>query len=202
MTKIKAVIFDIGGVLALHRTNSPNLHASISKRLYISVDQWFDAIDVTYARSVEGKISEKKVLDIFSKNIGVKKGKLKRIIIEEYRKEFIQNKKLYDFAFSLGKKGYKTAILSDQWHLSKRAVVPPKYIKKFDVVVISCDVGMRKPGMEIFRLTLKKLKLSANQTIFIDNQKWNIKPAKKLGMNTILFKNNKQFFREIKRYKL
>jgi hypothetical protein len=36
-------------------------------------------------------------------------------------------------------------------------------------------------------LALKKLRVSPKQSIFIDNQKWNISAAKKLGLKTILF---------------
>ena len=43
---------------------------------------------------------------------------------------------------------------------------------------------------------LKKLKLRPGQCLFIDNQEWNLRPAKKLKMHTILFKNNKQLFKE------
>ncbi len=195
--KIKAVIFDVGGVLALHKNNSLSVHTSIAKKLHISVDQWFDAIDVTYTKSIYGKISEKKLLDVFSKNLGVSREKIKKIVVDEYRKEFVQNKELYNFAFNLKKEGYKIAILSDQWHLSKRAVILPEYMKKFNVVVLSCDVGMRKPGLKIFRYTTKKLRLKAREIIFIDNQKWNIAPAKKLGMKTVLYKNNKQLFKTL-----
>ena len=80
--------------------------------------------------------------------------------------------------------------------------MPEKYTKKFNAVIVSCDVGIRKPNPKIYKLVLKKLKLPAKNTVFIDNQKWNIKPAKKLGMNTILFKNNKQTLKELKKLKV
>ena len=113
-----------------------------------------------------------------------------------YKKEFKINKQLFNQAFKLKKLGYKIAILSDQWHLSKDAHMPKKWCKKFDQLIVSCDVGIRKPNPKIYKLTLKKLKLSPRQILFIDNQEWNIKPAKKLGMKIILFKNNEQLFKE------
>ena len=204
---IKAIIFDVGGVLVLGaklkkskydgRLHHTEIHEEFSKKLNISLDQWFDAIDTTYAKSIEGKISKEKVLEIISKNVKTSKRKLKKIIIKIYRQNFNQNKELFKKAFELKRKGYKIAVLSDQWHFSQEALMPKKLYKKFDEVVVSCDVGMRKPNPKIYKLILKKLKISAKQALFIDNQEWNIKPAKKIGENTILFKNNKQLFKDL-----
>lgn len=201
--KIKAVIFDIGGVLALtsfiKRKNKleNSVHALFAKKLRISLDKWFDSIDTAYALAMAGQISEKKTMDIFSSNLNVKKSLLKKIIISSYRESFSQNTELYNFAFSLKKRGYKIAILSDQWWLSKKALIVPRYMRKFDVSVISCDVGIRKPNPNIFRLVLKRLRVRPYESIFIDNMKFNTKPAKKLGMHAILFKNNEQLFKEM-----
>ncbi len=206
MTKIKAIIFDIGGVLEIGKNSKTmrnhstlGVHEYISKKFKITLDQWFDSIDTPYAKSIEGKISEEKVLSIISKNLKTTPRKLKRIIIRAYRKHFRHNKELYKFAFGLKNKGYKIAILSDQWPVSKEALFKKRYIKKFNNVVVSCDVGVRKPNPKIYKIVLKKLKLSPEKCVFIDNQIWNIKPAKKLGMKTILFKSNKQTINDLKK---
>lgn len=203
--KIKAVIFDIGGVLELGKSpkwkknchRNKGVHMFISEKLGISIDQWFDSIDTTYTKSITGEIPEKRVLKILSKNLKISKEKLKKLLIKAYRKNFKTNKELYDFAFNLKKQGYKIAILSDQWHFSKKALIPEKITKKFDVSIVSCDVGLRKPDIKIYNLTLKKLKLPAKSCVFIDNQEWNLKPARKIKMKTILYKNNKQVFRQL-----
>src|SRR3990167_5480674 len=98
----------------------------------------------------------------------------------------------------LKKQGYKVAVLSDQWFLSKEALMPEKLYKNFDEIMVSCDVEIRKPNKKIYQLSVKKLNFSPKEILFIDNQKWNILPAKKLGMNTILFKSNKQLFSDEK----
>ena len=205
---IKAIIFDVGGVLALgafilvENKQRNSVHLDIAKGLKISLDQWFDSIDSVYAKSLEGNISEDKTSKIIAKNVRVTTKKLEKIAKKAYKKEFKQNKQLFKKAFELKKQGYKIAVLSDQWYLSKEALMPPKLYKKFDEVVVSCDVGVRKPNLKIYKLILKKLKLPAKQTLFIDNQEWNIKPAKKIGMKTILFKNNKQLFKELDKLKI
>lgn len=203
---VKAIIFDIGGVLEIgknckitknHRTLG--VHEYISKKFKISPDQWFDSIDAPYVLSIEGKIAKEKVLSVISKNLKTTPKKLERIIVKSYQRHFKHNKKLYKFAFKLKKQGYKIAILSDQWPFSKEALIEKKYAKKFDAIIISCDVGVRKPNPKIYKIILKELKLNAKECVFIDNQTWNIKPAQKLGMKTILFKNNKQAIKDLKK---
>jgi epoxide hydrolase-like predicted phosphatase len=201
---VRAIIFDVGGVLAIGRYSlfkkrghrMLGVHEFITKKLKISLDQWFDSIDTSYANSIEGGHSKKQVLKIFSKNLKSSPEKIEKLFIKAYKKNFKQNKQLFKQAFKLQKKGYKIAILSDQWPVSKEALMPEKIYKKFNEVVVSCEAGMRKPNLKIYKMVLKKLKIKPFQAIFIDNQKWNLQPAKKIRMKTILFKNNKQLFKQ------
>ena len=202
--EIKALVVDVGGVLALGRNSHwkkgklipSGVNINIAKKLKISIDQYLDSIDTTYALAFIGKISKKKVIETLSANFGVTAKKLKKLYLDSYKKIFKQNKELFKKLFKIKKQGYKIAVLSDQWCLSKEALMPEKVYKKFDEVIVSCDVGIRKPNLEIYQLAIKKLKLLPSEILFIDNQQWNIPPAKKLGMKTILFKNNKQLFKE------
>jgi putative hydrolase of the HAD superfamily len=205
-SNIKAIIFDVGGVLELvkysqpkrgHRTISFHQHAA--KKLKINLDDWFDSIDSVYADAIEGKISEQKTMNIISKNINITRKKLEKTIIKSYKHSFKHNKKLFKTAKKLKKQGYKIAILSDQWPPSKKALIGKKYSKNFNPIIISCDVKARKPNEKIYKLLLKKIKLPAENCLFIDNRAWNLTPAKKLGMKTLLFKNNKQTIKALEK---
>src|SRR3989344_3199601 len=131
-SKIKAIIFDMNGVLAKgvelkHGTpTSHSFHVLISKKLGISLDTWLDAIDSSYSSSIEGNISENKTLTTISKNLNIPPKKIETEVIKIYRKLFHENKDLYQYAFSLKSKGYKIGILSDQWPLSKKAIYDSK----------------------------------------------------------------------------
>lgn len=213
--KIKAIIFDIGGVLYLPKfplspiqnpylTGFPyfcnykrkGIHEYLADKFKVSLDQWFDSIDTAYVKSIEGQFSEKKVVNIVSKNLHVQSKKLIKFVKKAYKRNFTLNKPLFKKARELKSKGYKIAILSDQWHLSARVFITNDFYKFFNPIILSCYVGFRKPNPEIYKLILEKLKLKPSETLFIDNQKWNINPAKRLGMRTILFKSNKQLFRD------
>jgi len=198
--EIKAVLFDIGGVLQLGgkmRRSPKDVHVSgvhefIANKLNITIDQYLDSIDSAYAKSIEGQISKSVLLGILSLNLNYPKYKLEKLYKSAYKARFKRNDWLYGVAKQLKKRGYKIGILSDQWHLSKDALIPKKDQIIFDEVAISCDDGMRKPHKEYYDYILKKMNLSPEEVIFIDNQEWNIVPAHKLGMKTILFTDNKK----------
>ncbi|MGD9276169.1 MAG: HAD-IA family hydrolase [Candidatus Pacearchaeota archaeon] len=203
--KIKTVIFDVGGVLAIplvplkkFRGQNHNLgvHEYVAKKLKISIDQYFDSIDTAHAKSIEGKLSYEELVHLFSLYFKVPMKKIEKFYRKAFKKNFRQNKKLFKPANELKKAGYKIAVLSDQWPLSYKNLMPKKLYSNFDPVVVSCFSGMRKPNPKIYKLTLKKLKLKPSECLFIDNQEWNITPAKKLHIKTILYKNNKQLFKE------
>lgn len=56
----------------------------------------------------------------------------------------------------------------------------------FNVILVSEDVGWRKPRKEIFELALKRLKTEAQETIYIgDSPLEDIRGAKTVGMRTV-----------------
>jgi epoxide hydrolase-like predicted phosphatase len=57
----------------------------------------------------------------------------------------------------------------------------------FDAVVISDQVGLRKPDPEIFKLTAAKLALTPSDCLFVDDTEHNLPGAAGLGMGTLFF---------------
>lgn len=200
---IKAIAFDIGGVLQLEKGRSKDdlhrgIHEAIARFFDLDVDTWFDAIDSVYAKAIEGTIRESSVYKTIARNVNVGVRELERVILRTYAKNFTRNDKLFELAFRLRER-YKTAILSDQWYASKKALARKEDMRRFDVVIVSCDVGMRKPNPKIYKLLLRRLKVKPEEVVFIDNRSWNTEPAKKLGMKTILFRSNAQTMKELRR---
>ena len=56
---------------------------------------------------------------------------------------------------------------------------------RFDVVVISCEVGVSKPDPRIYRLCLDRLGLPAAETLFVDDRADNIEGAARVGLRTL-----------------
>jgi epoxide hydrolase-like predicted phosphatase len=76
-------------------------------------------------------------------------------------------------------RGIRTALLSNSW-----GDFYPRDLwdGMFDVVVISGEVGMRKPDAEIFHHTLDLLGLDASDCVFVDDLPHNIAAAADLGI--------------------
>ena len=76
--------------------------------------------------------------------------------------------------------GLRTGLLSNSWgdeHYTRDG-----WDEMFDAVVISGEVGMRKPEPEIFELTLDLLGVRAEETVFVDDLLPNVEAARDLGL--------------------
>lgn len=200
MKRFKAIFFDLGGVLSLGKTFELNdgIHKTIAKELKLPLDQYFDSIDTYYSDAMLGRMSKKEALKMMAKDLNTDPQKLERLYRQVYIKNFKKNIPLYKFALKLKKEGYKISIISDIWPVAKDVLLDGRY-NAFDDIVTSCDVGVRKISTEIFKVALKRLHVHPKEAIFTDNQKWNLPAPKKLGIKSILFKNNKQFTSELKK---
>ena len=80
--------------------------------------------------------------------------------------------------------GLKTAVLSNSWGQS---LYPREVLDDlFDEVVLSGEVGLRKPDPEIFRLVLRRLGVQASECVFVDDHPGHLEPAARLGMATVM----------------
>jgi putative hydrolase of the HAD superfamily len=75
--------------------------------------------------------------------------------------------------------GLRTALLSNSWGLDY-----PRdgWDELFDAVVISGEVGMRKPEPEIYRLAATRLGVQAAECVFVDDLAPNVRGAVAVGM--------------------
>ena len=92
---------------------------------------------------------------------------------------------MIDLSDEVRASGIDTAILTNnirEWS-HWRAKVP---VDSFDVVVDSCEVGVRKPDQEINLLACERLNLSPVDCLFLDDHIENVAAAKAMGMDAIL----------------
>jgi len=91
--------------------------------------------------------------------------------------------------------GIKTALLSNSWGLE---LYPRDLLTETcDVIVISGEVGMRKPDADIFAFTTDKLGLEPQACIFVDDHPGHLKTAREVGMTTVLHKEPAQTIAEL-----
>ena len=90
---------------------------------------------------------------------------------------------MYQLIRDLRGKGVRTALLSNSWG-------PGGYPRQdfpdlFDAVVISGEIGMRKPEPRIFRHTAALLDLEPEQCVFVDDLEANVRAAIGCGMTGV-----------------
>jgi putative hydrolase of the HAD superfamily len=80
--------------------------------------------------------------------------------------------------------GLRTGLLSNSWGMADY----PRHLfpGMFDAVVISGEVGMRKPEERIFRHAADLLGLDPAECVFIDDIEVNVTAAEAIGMTAIL----------------
>ena len=64
-----------------------------------------------------------------------------------------------------------------------------EFLSWFDGKIISGEVGIVKPDLEIYKLLIKRYDLNPKHTVFIDDKGENIRAAELLGIHGIHFQN-------------
>lgn len=72
------------------------------------------------------------------------------------------------------------------------------FLQLFDDMIISGEHKLIKPDPAIFELTLKRIKRTAQECLFIDDSLSNIETAHRLGFHTILFQSPEQLEKDLK----
>jgi putative hydrolase of the HAD superfamily len=84
--------------------------------------------------------------------------------------------------------GVRTAMLSNSWGDDRYDRV--MLAELFDAWVISAEVGLRKPDPEIYELAAERLGLPPEACVFVDDLPGNLKPARAIGMATVVHRGD------------
>jgi 2-haloacid dehalogenase len=76
------------------------------------------------------------------------------------------------------------------------------FFQEFEGIVISGDEKMKKPDKEIYHLLLRRYQISAENSIFIDDNLVNINVAKEIGFGTVHFNNGTDLEYELQKMNL
>lgn len=182
--KIKAVIFDVGGVLMYEMM--PAIYADIKKTLKLD-DHTFQKAwtEITPALS-RGEITEDTYWQQFVAATKTTQTLPKQSMLQRHYK-VIRNQKVYKIVTKLKEEGYTLALLSNtiQSHvaINKGAGI----YDEFPIKILSNEVGIIKPNKDIFLLAIDALQTNPEETIFIDDLQANVDAANALGLQGIHF---------------
>jgi putative hydrolase of the HAD superfamily len=91
--------------------------------------------------------------------------------------------------------GVRTGLISNSWGTRRYDRV--LLSRLFDGVVISGEIGIRKPSPEIYALGADSLGLPPSQCVFVDDLPFNLKPAAELGMATVRHSSSAETIAEL-----
>ncbi|HEY4826710.1 MAG TPA: HAD family phosphatase [Solirubrobacteraceae bacterium] len=93
--------------------------------------------------------------------------------------------------------GVRTGLVSNSWGTSR---YPRELLAElFDGVVISGEVGIRKPSPEIYALGAERIGVETEACVFVDDLPFNLTPAAELGMATVHHRDAEETLTELER---
>lgn len=181
---IKLILFDLGGVLFTDGTSK--FIKSISSKCKIPLEKVSDIVNGELGL----KYREAQITRGEFWNQLVSKLSLTENIIDlenEWISYYQLLEKTKEIITKLKEK-YKVYYLSNNVkERAERLNEKFDYLKLFDGGVYSHEVKAIKPDPKIYEFALNKSGFSANETVFIDDKQFCLDPAKKMGIQTILF---------------
>src|SRR3972149_1504306 len=189
---IHAVIFDVGGVL--HTSIGELVKKDICKTLGISEKQYTSACKIFIPLYNTGEITDEK--EFWKMFITYTKSKAKvpgySLWCREFLRKYQIQKEVMEIVSDIKSNDIKVAILSNTIEPHARVNREKGGYSPFEIVILSSEVGIRKPDVRIYELTLKKLGVKASDAVFIDDSAENVKAAEVLGIHGIVFKDANQ----------
>lgn len=193
---IKAIFFDIGDVL-IHNSFNEVLQG-IAENLGVGLETLKRLREEYNQELTTGEMSVFSFSKILKEkfNLNISPEEIVLVWDKVYKEIRIVNEELFNFAKELSKK-YRVGIISNIYDLTAKIDRERGLCDPFDPCILSCEVGLKKPEKEIFKLALKKLNFKGDECVFIDNRETHLIEPNKLGFKTILFKNNEQVIEDL-----
>lgn len=174
---IQAVIFDLGGVI--FTLGEAAYRQEVARRLGLG-----EALPPAYEEQVpalqRGEVGEQEVWEALSG---------KRVELnafdDAWALHFPVNAEMLALAAELRERGLRTAILSNTQHSHVAVMRQLGVLEPFGPILMSCEVGCRKPEPAIFQLALERLGLAPEQVAFVDDLPEFVAAAQALGIHGV-----------------
>lgn len=186
MTPLRGVLFDVGGVF--HRYVGGPVAQDIGEYLGISHEDLARAWDDLIPLLGTGRIEEAEFWRRFQASVGTDKVlPVPSLLVRRFGDRFLVYPEVLEWARGLRERGLRVGILSDTVEVQADWVRARGLYDGFDAVVLSHEIGWRKPSPEAYAVALARLGTSAEQTAFIDDTPANVAGARAVGMQAVLF---------------
>lgn len=178
---VTAVLFDFAGVL----TSSPwgAMTAAGGGDLELLIGSYEEDGDHPWHRVERGEMSIADWITEVTAEADRRGAAVDFSVLQQLLAELTVHQPVVDRIRELRAEGYRTALITNNVREASatwRALVPLDEL--FDVVVDSCEVGMRKPNPAIYRHALDLLGRRPEEAVFLDDSPGNVAGARAAGL--------------------
>jgi len=196
---IKNIIFDMGGVLLYFdskyfvskATSDPEKQKFLHENIFCK-GEW--------AKLDDGTLTEQEAYESIISRIPEELHDVTKEIVFEWDKWSYQIEGSEKLIRTLKSNGYNLYLLSNAGSRLN------EYVDKivlgyelFNDAIVSADVKLVKPNVEIYRLATKKFNIKPEETLFIDDMAVNVEGAKKALIDAIQFKDTKTLIDDLRK---
>ncbi len=188
--KVRAVFFDLGGVILRTEYQAPREHLAVRlNTTYEDLDHIVFASETSRLASVGTLTTAQHWASVIAR-LGRPTDEASQIY-EEFFAGDVVDRELLKFIRSLRPRR-KTGLISNGWPDLREYISRQHFEDAFDTIVISAEVGLMKPARQIYDLALQQLDVTPAEAVFVDNSPANIEGAHEVGMHGILFETPAQ----------
>jgi epoxide hydrolase-like predicted phosphatase len=193
---IKAVFFDLGGVIVRTEYQSPRQH--LAERLSMEYDDLIRLVfdSPTAQQATVGEVTSAEHWATVMKRLKRPTSETQTIRDEFFAGDVV-DRELLKFVHSLRPR-YKTGLISNAFDDLRPFIVREKFDDVFDHMIISAEVRAAKPGAKIYNIALEQLQVQAEEAVFVDDFIENIVACEKLGIKGIHFKSPESALQQLK----
>lgn len=193
--KYTTIFFDWGGVIA----NDPGdeFLTELLRDIGATEDQIKEIFETHMMRFMRGEISEAQYWQDLRNRYGFT---IHDSISDEFKKwrGLAANEDILVLAREAKDKGLNIAVLSNVIEPTYNVIKQAGYYQLFDEIIASCKVGYVKPEDEIYKVALARFGVTAQESVFIDDKKFLLEPADRMGFTTILAQNPEQIIHDVR----
>jgi epoxide hydrolase-like predicted phosphatase len=193
---IKAVFFDLGGVIVRTEFQAPREH--LAERLGMEYEDLVKLVfdSPSSIRASHGEISDKEHWAEVTKRLRRPAAETENIR-EEFFAGDVVDREILEFLRSL-RPDYFVGLISNAWPDLRDYIARQKFDDAFDNMVISGEVGVIKPEARIYQIGLEQAGVSPKEAVFVDDLAENIEGCQAVGMHGIHFRDPQQAMGELK----
>jgi epoxide hydrolase-like predicted phosphatase len=195
---IRAVLFDIGGVLEI----APDLGVGPmwEDRLRLPPGAISERLDDIWAGGAIGTITEEDVHQALTDRLGLEEQQLAAFMADIWRQYLgTPNTQMIEYARQLRPR-YRTGIVSNSFVGAREEEQAAYGFEDLvDDIIYSHEARMSKPDPRIYALACARLDVRPDETVFLDDMEYAVIGARQAGVHSILYQDNAQAIAEMEK---